>query len=129
MNSLLRNILLIGALAAFSGCTTVTSNQQYTCTHEQEMEEVHRQLAALAEDFGVDHEQTSRETTLDLISEIRMASRNYKTYFGELLSAEEKETVTIYLNNKTNILNKILEQDLFVRSLNKKRIIILPDKD
>ena len=131
MHSLSRSILLAGALAAFAGCTTLSPDQQQqtVCPHEKELKEVHRQLTALAEDFGVDREQASGETTLELISEIRMASRNYKTYRDRILSAEEKDILSSYLNDQPEILNTILEQDRFIRSIRQKRIILLPDRD
>ena len=129
-NPLSRSILLAGALAVFTGCTTMSPGQpQTSCTHEKELEEVHRQLEALAEDFGVEHEQASRETTLGLLSEIRMASRNYKTYRDRILSAGEKDILSSYLNDQPDILNTILEEDQFIRSVHQKRIILLPDRD
>lgn len=130
MNSLFQSIVLVGMFAAITGCTTMQPDQHpVTGVHEQELNEIHRQLITLAEGFGVNSEQANRETTLGLISEIRMASQNYKIYTGSKLSEEDKDTVSSYLNYKPDILNTILEQDRFVRSLDKKRIIILPDKD
>lgn len=129
MNRFFHVMISAMVLAMFTSCSTKQTNQRQTCTHELELQEVHRQLEELVQNLGVDRTQAKRETTLGLLSEVRIAVGNERSYQEGTLSEEDKKVLSVFLNNQPDILNTILEQDQFVRSLNKKRIIILPDRE
>lgn len=115
-------------LLFFAGCTSdnIAINDSLNA---KELSDIRKQTLHLAHRVGIPAEQAERSSTKELLSDIESKLNGSHEYIGSTLSDDELKLLTVYLNNKRDILNTIEQYHRYIQNSRTQRIIAIPKRD
>jgi hypothetical protein len=85
------------------------------------------QLIKIATQLGVAQSRASQLNMRELITEIEIKINETAEYYSGHLSEEEKKQINDLLYGEDRILKTLESYELFIKKINNRRIIILPE--
>lgn len=116
--------LVLGILL-FAGCII----ERPIYTQDPNIEAIHSELETLAKLCGLPDYKIENKKAIELVSEIKKILYNNEKYYGKTLTKKEKEEVEIFLTHKKDSFEVINEYDIFIRRIQGKKIIIIPENE
>ena len=90
-------------------------------------DDVRKQVIHLASIIGIPEEKIKGRSTKELLVDIEIQLNETYNYKEDILTADEMEVLSSYLNYQRPILRKIKNYHIIVQKLRDKKIIVLPE--
>ena len=122
-------IIFVVSVLILTGCTSdkrmLQESEAARAELKAELENVKRELIAIAGEVGIPYETASAVSTKELLSDIENRLGNEHPYRGKTLTNEDFKNISIYLGDREEIQKKIKDYHEYIQQMHKTEKVII----
>lgn len=92
-------------------------------------DDVREQVMLLASKVGIPDDKIKKSSTKEILVDIELKLNEHHKYNGKILTAEEMDILSNYLNDQRHILRIIRNYHHYIQVVQDKKFIVLPESN
>lgn len=125
----LTNLLLTSASIFFIAGCVCKHNVPVSGEQNIKSDNVRDQVVFLASKVGISDDRIKKSSTKEILVDIEVKLDENHKYDGKILTVEEMNVLSNYLNDQSHILRIIRNYHHYIQTMQYKKIIVLPESN